>query len=150
MALRWLDHFSLLVPSWHTIVGVSDQLAPTPQTLLHRPLEPVIQHMVQKGVRDQTAKLLRLVGFRCLTDAGCVLLEDPGTQPFVDHATDDAVLDPQVEEVTQMPVTIVSKYFETSASITHRWPYASMTPVRRAASASWADRPGLKPYERPA
>ena len=41
---------------------------------------------------------------------------------------------------------MLSKYFEMSASITHRWP-CSMIPVRNAFRASWADRPGRKPYE---
>ena len=73
-------------------------------------------------------------------------LKYPGVKLFVDHAPDDAILDPQIEERPEMPVIAA---VEILRDVGIDYPPVTLPhdAVRSAFKASWADRPGRKPYE---
>ena len=92
----------------HKVVGKPHELARPSQPGLCFPLEPRIQHMVQEDVREHRADNPAL-GRAGLGSAQDTLFENPRLQPFVDHASDDAILDPQVEEYVEQGIDAYEK-----------------------------------------
>jgi hypothetical protein len=73
--------------------------------------------VVQEDVRQERADHAALRG-ACDRSAQDALFEHPCLQPLVDHASDDAIPDPQVEEASQMPVVDAVEVFR-DVSVDH-------------------------------
>ena len=69
----------------------------------HLGLEPLIQHMVQKNVREAGRDYASLRGAHCRS-AQETVFDGPCSQPFIDHPSDDAIRDSLVEESAKLTV----------------------------------------------
>jgi len=118
------------------VVGIPNHAAAAPQPRDHLPMEPAVQDVMQKHIRQEGRQnpALRCPGLRDRPDP---IFQHAGFEPLVDQSTQQSILDPLVQHRPQLAVidrpeeayaTLpASRYPKKSRSFAPTIPYRAKT-----------------------